>query len=53
VSDLKLLLDGTSIATTYLKYAEGPEKHTVMNTRFTLAETDALAGKTNLARPGP
>ncbi len=42
-SDLEVLPDGTIIATTYLKYADGPEKHSVMNTRFTLAETDALA----------
>lgn len=41
-SDLELLADGTVVATTYLKYAEGPEKHSVMNTRFRLAETDAL-----------
>ena len=44
-SDLELLPDGTIIATTYLKYAKGPEKHSVMNTRFTLAETDALLRK--------
>lgn len=42
-SDLEVLPDGTIIATTYLKYADGPEKHSVMNTRFMLAETDALA----------
>jgi len=42
-SDLELLPNGTLIATTYLKYTEGPAKHSVMNTRFTLAETDALA----------
>ena len=49
-SDLELLPDGTIIATTYLKYREGPEKHSVMNTRFTLVETDALAaGKDELA----
>lgn len=42
-SDLEVLPDGTLIATTYLKYADGPEKHSVMNTRFTLAETDKLA----------
>lgn len=41
-SDLELLPDGTFVATTYLKYAAGPEKHSVVNTRFTLAETDAL-----------
>ena len=52
-SDLEILPNGTLIATTYLKYAEGPEKHSVMNTRFTLAETDALAGKNNRTSPGP
>lgn len=40
-SDLEVLPDGTIIATTYLKYAEGLKKHSVMNTRFNLAETDA------------
>jgi len=42
-SDLELLPNGTLIATTYLKYAQGPAMHSVMNTRFTLKETDALA----------
>ena len=41
-SDLEVLPDGTIVATTYLKYAPGPEKHSVMNTRFRLSETDAL-----------
>jgi len=41
-SDLELLPTGAIVATTYLKYAPGPSKHSVMNTRFTLAETDAL-----------
>jgi hypothetical protein len=41
-SDLEVLPDGTIVATTYLKYAPGPEKHSVMNTRFQLTETDAL-----------
>jgi len=41
-SDLELLPDGTIVATTYLKYATGPERHSVVNTRFTLRETDAL-----------
>lgn len=45
-SDLELLPDGTIVATTYLKYAEGPGKHSVMNTRFTLEETDTLVRKT-------
>ncbi|MDF1754906.1 MAG: exo-alpha-sialidase [Verrucomicrobiales bacterium] len=41
-SDLEVLPDGTFIATTYLKYQKGPEKHSVMNTRFQLEETDKL-----------
>lgn len=38
---LELLPDGTFLATTYIKYREGPEKNSVVSTRFTLAETDA------------
>ena len=41
-SDLEVLPDGTIVATTYLKYAPGPEKHSVVNTRFRLEETDAM-----------
>jgi hypothetical protein len=40
---LELLPDGTFVATTYIKYREGPEKNSVISTRFTLDETDALA----------
>jgi len=40
---LELLPDGTLVATTYVKYREGPEKNSVVSTRFTLAETDRLA----------
>ena len=40
---LELLPDGTFVATTYIKYREGPEKNSVVSTRFTLAETDRLA----------
>ena len=40
---LAVLPDGTIVATTYIKYRPGPEKHSVVSTRFTLAETDALA----------
>lgn len=40
---LELLPDGTFVATTYLKYRAGPEKNSVVSTRFTLAETDRLA----------
>ena len=40
---LERLPDGTILATTYIKYRPGPEKHSVVSTRFTLAETDALA----------
>lgn len=44
-SDLELLSDGTLIATTYIQYAAGPEKSSVVSTRFKLSETDALAKK--------
>jgi predicted neuraminidase len=44
-SDLELLGDGTLIATTYIQYAAGPEKSSVVSTRFKLSETDALAKK--------
>jgi hypothetical protein len=40
---LELLPDGTFIATTYIKYREGPEMHSVVSVRFKLAETDAMA----------
>ena len=38
-----VLPDGTVVATTYIKYRPGPEKNSVVSTRFTLAETDRLA----------
>ena len=40
---VELLPDGTFVATTYIKYRAGPEKNSVVSTRFTLAETDQLA----------
>ncbi len=45
-SDLELLPDGTVVATTYIKYAAGPEKNSVVSTRFKLSETDTLAKPT-------
>lgn len=47
---VELLPDGTIVATTYLKYWSDDRKHSVVSTRFTLAETDAQLGKQ--ARPG-
>jgi hypothetical protein len=41
-SDLELLGDGSLIATTYIQYAAGPEKSSVVSTRFKLSETDPL-----------
>ena len=38
---VELLPDGTIVATTYLKYVDDERKHSVVSTRFTLAETDA------------
>lgn len=39
---LEILPDGTFVATSYVKYREGPEKHSVVSTRFQLKETDAM-----------
>jgi hypothetical protein len=39
---MELLPDGTIVATTYIKYAPGKEKHSVVSLRFKAAETDAL-----------
>ena len=35
------LPDGTIVATTYIKYRPGPERHSVVGTRFALSEIDA------------
>lgn len=43
---VELLPDGTIVATTYVKYAPGPEKHSVVSTRFKISETDAMAKNT-------
>lgn len=40
---MELLPDGTILATTYLKYWKDARKHSVVSTRFRLAETDPLA----------
>ncbi len=44
---LELLPDGTLVATTYIKYASGSVRHSVVSTRFRLDELDAQvrAGK--------
>jgi len=42
---LHQLPDGTIVATTYIKYREGKQKHSVVTTRFKLSETDALAAR--------
>lgn len=44
-SGVEVLPDGTIVATTYLKYADGPEKNSIVSTRFKLAELDAVAAK--------
>lgn len=40
---LERLSDGTLHATTYIKYRPGPEKHSVVSTRFQLSEIDKRA----------
>jgi hypothetical protein len=39
---LESLPDGTLVATTYIKYRPGSEKHSVVSTRFKLEETDKM-----------
>lgn len=39
---MELLPDGTIVATTYVKYAPGREKHSVVSVRLDLQATDAL-----------
>ncbi len=39
------LADGSLVITTYLKYKPGPEKHSVVSLRLTMAELDKLAAK--------
>ena len=40
-SGLERLPDGTIVATTYIKYRPGPEKHSIVSVRFKPAEIDA------------
>ena len=42
---LELLPDGTIVATTYVKYNPGTEKHSVVSVRFKIEELDALFKK--------
>lgn len=39
---LEILPDGTIVATTYVKYAPGKKKHSIVSVRFTLDETDKM-----------
>ncbi len=41
-SGLEVLPDGTIVAINYIKYQAGPEKHSVVSTRFKLNETDEI-----------
>jgi photosystem II stability/assembly factor-like uncharacterized protein len=40
---MEILADGTIIATTYIKYRNDQNKHSVVSTRFRIQETDRLA----------
>lgn len=42
---LELLHDGTFVATTYIKYAPGPNKHSVVSVRFRLDEIEARTAR--------
>ena len=47
---LELLPDGTLVATTYIKYRPGPEKHSVVSVHLGLGETDRLAAGQRLVQ---
>ena len=38
---IELLPDGTFVATTYVKYRPGAERHSIVSARFTLEDLDA------------
>ena len=44
---MELLPDGTIIATTYVKYRPGKEKHSVVSVRFKIDETDRMLADKN------
>ena len=48
---MEILPDHTIIATTYIKYRSGKEKHSVISTRFKLEETDQRLQKQLLSKP--
>jgi hypothetical protein len=48
---VEFLPDGTIVATTYLKYAPGNAKHSVVSVRFNLAETDAMMDRRGDSKP--
>ena len=53
-SSAQLTADGSFVATTYLKYASGPELHSVVSVRFNLDELDAMfADGKNIQHPLP
>jgi hypothetical protein len=39
---VEILPDGTILTTTYVKYTDGPEKHSVVSVRFTIADGQAV-----------
>jgi hypothetical protein len=53
---MEILPDGTILATTYIKYRDDQNKHSVVSTRFRIQETDKMAAdqhfKTHLDQPG-
>ncbi|HUW62648.1 MAG TPA: exo-alpha-sialidase [Candidatus Bathyarchaeia archaeon] len=48
---IELLADGTIVATTYIKYRPGNDKHSVVSTRFTINEIDTMLLTSNATAP--
>lgn len=52
---MEILPDGTIVATTYIKYRDNKNKHSVVSTRFQMKELDAMVAKllvNNDSKPG-
>lgn len=49
---MEILPDGTIVATTYIKYREGKNKHSVVSTRFQMKEVDAMVAEKLVGNSG-
>lgn len=50
---MEILPDGTIVATTYIKYRDEKNKHSVVSTRFKIQETDKMAAEFHVKNNDP